>query len=105
MHQRMACMLGKSDAFIALPGDYCTLEEIFEIVSWVQLNIHQKPIGLLNVNNFFDGLLSFLDHAVEQKFFKPFAKRLLISVSTVDELIARLQVFDHISDPVMALIN
>ena len=105
MHQRMACMLEKSDAFIALPGGYGTLEEIFQIVSWAQLNIHQKPIDLLNVNNFFDGLLSFLDHAVEQKFISHSARRLLISASTVDELIARLQVFDHISDPAMALIN
>ena len=74
MHQRMACMLEKSDAFIALPGGYGTLEEIFQIVSWAQLNIHQKPIGLLNVNNFFDGLLSFLDHAVEQKIYLTFGE-------------------------------
>ena len=65
MHKWMAHMLTKSDAFIALPGGYGTLEEIFQIVSWAQMNIHQKPIGLLNVNNFFDGLLFFLDHVME----------------------------------------
>ena len=83
----MAYMLTKYDAFIALLGDYGTLEEIFQIVSWAQLNIHQKLIGLLNVNNFFDGLLSFLDHAVEQKFIPHSTRQLLISASTVDELI------------------
>ena len=81
------------------------MEEIFQIISWAQLNIHQKPIGLLNVNNFFDGLLSFLDHAVEQKFIPHLARRLLICASTVDELIDKLQVFVYVSDPVMALMN
>ena len=68
MHERMTYILEKSNAFIALPGGYGTLKEIFQIISWAQLNIHQKPIGLLNVNNFIDNLLSFLDHAVEEKF-------------------------------------
>ena len=105
MHERMAHMLTKSDAFIALPGGYGTLEEIFQIISWAQLNIHQKPIGLLNVNNFFDGLLSFLDHAVEQKFIPHSARRLLISASTADELIDKLHAFVYVSDPVMALMD
>ena len=61
MHERIAKMMCNADAFIALPGGFGTLEEIFQVVSWAQLNMHHKPIGLLNVNNFFDGLLSFLD--------------------------------------------
>ena len=101
----MAYLLEKFDAFIALPGGYGTLEEIFQIVSWAQLNIHQKPIGLLNVNNFFDGLLSFLDHAVEHKFISPSARRILISTSTADELIDKLNAFVYVSDPVMTLMN
>ncbi|XVE71159.1 hypothetical protein DITRI_Ditri10aG0128000 [Diplodiscus trichospermus] len=68
MHERLLKIMEFGDAFIALPGGFGTLEELFQIISWVQLNIHQKPIGVLNVNGFFDGLLSFLDHAVEQKF-------------------------------------
>jgi uncharacterized protein (TIGR00730 family) len=56
------------DAFIALPGGLGTLEEIFHISSWAMLNIHQKSIGLLNVNGFYNNLLSFLNHAVEQQF-------------------------------------
>ncbi|XVF16954.1 hypothetical protein REPUB_Repub10bG0075200 [Reevesia pubescens] len=68
MHERMNIMMENADAFIALPGGFGTLEEIFQIVSWAQLNIHKKPIGVLNVNGFYDGLFSFLDKAVEQRF-------------------------------------
>ncbi|XVE81629.1 hypothetical protein DITRI_Ditri15bG0080500 [Diplodiscus trichospermus] len=68
MHKRLLKMMEFGDAFIALPGGFNTLDELFQVVSWAQLNIHQKPIGVLNVNGFFDGLLSFLDHAVEQNF-------------------------------------
>jgi uncharacterized protein (TIGR00730 family) len=68
MSERLSVMFNYADAFIALPGGLGTLEEIFHISSWAQLNIHQKPIGLLNVNGFYNTLLSFLDHAVEQQF-------------------------------------
>ncbi|XVF17662.1 hypothetical protein REPUB_Repub10bG0142700 [Reevesia pubescens] len=68
MHERMNIMIENADAFIALPGGFGTLEEIFQIASWAQLNIHKKPIGVLNVNGFYDGLFSFLDKAVEQGF-------------------------------------
>jgi uncharacterized protein (TIGR00730 family) len=68
MSDRMNAISNHVDAFIALPGGLGTLEEIFHISSWAQLHIHHKPIGLLNVNGFYDNLLSFLDQAVEQKF-------------------------------------
>ena len=68
MSDRMNAMFNHVDAFIALPGGLGTLEEIFHIFSWAQLHIHHKPKGLLNVNGFYDNLLSFLDQAVEQKF-------------------------------------
>jgi hypothetical protein len=61
----MNTMFNHADAFIALPGGLGTLEEIFHISSWAQLHVHHKPTGLLNVNGFYDNLLSFLDHAVE----------------------------------------
>jgi uncharacterized protein (TIGR00730 family) len=68
MSDRLNTMFNHVDAFIALPGGLGTLEEIFHISSWAQLHIHHKPIGLLNVNRFYDNLLSFLDHDMEQKF-------------------------------------
>ncbi|XVF09263.1 hypothetical protein REPUB_Repub07fG0077600 [Reevesia pubescens] len=68
MHERTKIIIENTDAFIALPGGFGTLEEIFQIASWAQLNIHKKPIGVLNVNGFYDSLLSFLDQVVEQRF-------------------------------------
>lgn len=68
MHERKAMMASLSDAFISLPGGIGTFEETLEVMTWSQLGIHQKPFGLLNVLGFYDGLLAFLDHAVEEGF-------------------------------------
>lgn len=68
MHTRKATMAEKSDAFIALPGGLGTLEELFEMLTWSQLKFHQKPVGLLNVDGFYDHLLTFLDRTVESGF-------------------------------------
>ena len=68
MHQRKALMADLSDAFIALPGGWGTLDEMFEILTWAQIGLHRKPCGLLNVQKYFDRLLAFLDHTVEQGF-------------------------------------
>jgi uncharacterized protein (TIGR00730 family) len=68
MHQRKARMAELADAFITLPGGFGTLEELFETISWIQLGIHSKPMGLLNVNGFFDPLRQMLDHQIDQGF-------------------------------------
>ncbi len=68
MHERKAMMAELSDAFVALPGGYGTLEEIFEVLTWVQLGFHSKPCGLLNINGYYDHLLEFLDYSVAQQF-------------------------------------
>lgn len=68
MHTRKALMAELSDAFIALPGGYGTFEEWFEIITWAQLGIHSKPIGLLNTNGYFDHLLKFLSHSIAEGF-------------------------------------
>jgi len=70
MHERKTLMADASDAFIALPGGLGTLEETFEVWTWSQLGVHAKPVGFLNVNGYFDALLAFLGHAVEQGFMK-----------------------------------
>lgn len=70
MHERKALMAELADGFIALPGGLGTIEEIFEILTWAQLGIHSKPCGLLNVCNYFDKLIEFLEYAVEEKFIK-----------------------------------
>lgn len=64
MHERKAMMEKESDAFIALPGGFGTLEEIFEMLTWVQIGLHNKPCGFLNVQGYYDHLLAFLDHAI-----------------------------------------
>ena len=77
MHQRKALMAAKAHAFIALPGGYGTLEELFEALAWSQLGFHPKPVGLLNTAGYFDHLLAFLDHAVGEEFLQGRHRRLL----------------------------
>jgi hypothetical protein len=105
MFDRMNTMFNHADAFIALPGGLGTLEEIFHISSWAQLHIHHKPIGLLNVNGFYDNLLSFLDQAVEQEFLTSSARQIIISAATAEQLIDQLQSFTPVIDPSMSRIN
>ena len=78
MHERKALMAELSDAFVALPGGFGTLEEFCEALTWAQLGIHRKPCGLLNVEGFFDPLLSFFDHAVRERFVSPDHRSLVV---------------------------
>src|SRR5438876_12157912 len=78
MHQRKALMADLADGFAALPGGFGTADELFEILTWAQLHYHEKPVGLLNVDGFFDSLLAWLDQAVLDGFVKPKHRRLLI---------------------------
>ena len=70
MHERKARMAALADAFVAMPGGYGTLEELFEIITWAQLGIHAKPIGLLNVAGYFDALAAMIEHAVQEGFIR-----------------------------------
>ena len=105
MSDRMNEMFNHPNAFIALPGGLGILEEIFHISSWAQLHIYHKPIGLFNVNEFYDNLLSFLDQAVEQKFLTSSIRQIIISAATAEQLIHQLQSFIHVLDPSMSHIN
>ena len=80
MHERKATMADLSDGFVALPGGWGTMEEFFEVLTWGQLGLHRKPCGLLNVHGYFDRLLSFAEHCVEEGFVKR-EHRSMISVS------------------------
>ena len=90
MHARKAQMAELADAFIALPGGIGTLEESFEVWTWSQLGIHSKPIGLLNVDGYYDGLEAFLDHVTREAFVKPVHREILVSDSEPARLITRL---------------
>lgn len=85
MHERKAAMAELSDGFIALPGGFGTFEELFEVLTWQQLGIHTKPCGILNIKGYFDDLLKFLDHAVNEMFiYKPHYDMILTSNEPVD---------------------
>mgnify|MGYP001310451098 CR=1 FL=1 len=90
MHERKARMMSLAHGLIALPGGYGTLEELFEALAWSQLCLHAKPVGLLNVNHYFDGLLSFLDRSVEEGFVSIQHRRLLLDARSSFELFNRL---------------
>src|ERR1043166_793852 len=90
MHDRKALMAELSDAFLALPGGYGTLEELFEIVTWKQLRLHQKPIGLYNGAGFFDPLLAWIEQAIAEDFIKPKHRDLLVVGQDLAELLDRL---------------
>ena len=90
MHERKARMMSLAHGLIALPGGYGTLEELFEALAWSQLCLHAKPVGLLNVNHYFDGLLSFLDRSVEEGFVSIQHRRLLLEARSSVELFNRL---------------
>ncbi|MBY0574074.1 MAG: TIGR00730 family Rossman fold protein [Undibacterium sp.] len=91
MHQRKAMMAALADGFIALPGGIGTLEELFEMFTWLQLDFHQKPLGILNVAGFYDPLLAFLSHAVATGFLKPEHHALLITENDPTDLLRKLK--------------
>jgi hypothetical protein len=91
MHERKALMADLSDAFIAMPGGYGTLDEFCEILTWTQLGLQRKPIGILNVDGYFDRLLDLFDHAVQQQFVKPMHRDMIVTDESPESLIARMR--------------
>jgi len=99
MHERKALMAERASAFIALPGGLGTFEEILEIATWGQLNQHQKPMIIYNVNRFYDALIAQLDHAVEEGFLPPQHRAKVIVCETLEQIssvIKNLNVPSHI---------
>jgi uncharacterized protein (TIGR00730 family) len=94
MHERKALMAELADAFIALPGGIGTLEELIEVYTWSQLGIHDKACGVLNVNGYYDGLVAFLDHAVEAGFLRPQHRATLSVAADPAELLDRLAAYE-----------
>ena len=91
MHERKALMADLSDGLIAMPGGIGTLEELFEVFTWSQLGIHDRPIGLLNVNGFYDGLISFIQHMVSERFLKDQQAGIIMVESNEAALIGRFK--------------
>jgi uncharacterized protein (TIGR00730 family) len=97
MHERKAMMADLSEGFIAMPGGIGTFEELFEVFTWSRLGLHDKPIGLLNVSGFYDGLIAFLEHTVAQGFLTTEHASLLIHASDAERLVAGLKSYRPMS--------
>lgn len=91
MHERKTKMNDLCDGFIALPGGFGTLEELFEVLTWSQLGLHNKPIGILNINGFYDDLINLLSQMVEKEFLKDINKQMLLVSNDIDDLIAQMK--------------
>lgn len=91
MHERKALMEEMSDGFIAMPGGLGTFEELFEILTWSQLGLHRKNVGLLNVRGYFDPLLQQIDHAIAEGFVKPDNRELFVVSEDPAELLDLLE--------------
>jgi uncharacterized protein (TIGR00730 family) len=93
MHERKAMMADLADGFVALPGGWGTVEEFFEVLTWGQLGLHRKPCGLLNVQGYFDRLLSFVGHSIEEGFVRREYAAMICVSSTPAELLDMLSAY------------
>ncbi|THF95795.1 hypothetical protein TEA_027236 [Camellia sinensis var. sinensis] len=100
MHQRKSEMAKHADAFIALPGGYGTMEELLEMIAWSQLGIHEKPVGLLNVDGYYNSLLALFDKGVEEGFIQGSARHIVVSADTAEELINKMEEYAPVHDRV-----
>ncbi len=99
MHERKLKMHELSDGIVALPGGFGTLEELFEMLTWAQLGLHKKPIGILNINGFYDDLLSFIEVMIKKELLKPSYKQLLLVANTTEELLEKMDKFKPLPVP------
>jgi uncharacterized protein (TIGR00730 family) len=93
IHQRKSRMYELADGYVALPGGYGTLDELFETLTWAQIGEHGKPVGLLNVNGYYDALLQMLDRAVQEKFLFPEHRRVLLCDSQPELLLEAMKAY------------
>ncbi len=93
MHSRKLMMVNLSDAFIAFPGGFGTMDEVFETLTWAQLHLHQKPIVLYNGNGYYDHLLHQADHMLKEGFLNHISRSLLMSTDQIDQLLPLLKNF------------
>lgn len=99
MHERKLKMHDLSEGIIALPGGFGTLEELFEMLTWAQLGLHKKPIGLLNTSGFYNHLMSFIESMIESGLLKPEYKKLLLMSESIEDLLNQMKQFEPIPVP------
>ena len=96
MHERKARMIELADGFIAMPGGFGTFDEFFEVLTWAQLGIHTKPCGLLNIENYFEHLQTFLDHSAQEMFINAPHREMVLSASTAVDLLDLIVAYDKV---------
>lgn len=94
MHERKAMMHDRSDAFIALPGGFGTMEELFEILTWAQLNLHQKPVGVLNINGYYDALIQLIETMIAAGLLNEQYKGMLLISDSIEDLLSQLNLYE-----------
>jgi len=99
MHERKALMAELADGFVALPGGFGTLEEFCEILTWGQLGLHQKPMGLLNAAGFYTPLLRMFDHAAREGFVRPEHRRMVLVDETPEGLLEQMRRYTPVAKP------
>ncbi|NBN90548.1 MAG: TIGR00730 family Rossman fold protein [Actinobacteria bacterium] len=99
MHERKAAMADRADAFVALPGGFGTFDELFEVVTWTQLGIHEKLCGILNHDGFFDDLVTFIDNTVAAGFIKPVHRDTVVVESDGPGMLQKLRVWEPARTP------
>jgi uncharacterized protein (TIGR00730 family) len=103
MHERKLKMHELTDGIIALPGGWGTMEELFEMLTWAQLGLHTKPVGLLNTNNYYGHLISMVDHMVQESFLTPTTRAILLADEHMDSLLHKMQ--DYVAPPAPQWLN
>jgi uncharacterized protein (TIGR00730 family) len=93
MHERKLMMSDLCTGVIALPGGFGTLDELFEMLTWAQLGLHQKPIGLLNFNGYYDHLLKFVNSMMEENFISESNRSILLEDSSIEQLLIKMQTY------------
>jgi uncharacterized protein (TIGR00730 family) len=99
MHERKKMMFDLSDGFIALPGGFGTMEEVFEVLSWAQLGYHDKPCGMINVCGYYNGIIDFLEHSVSQQFIKRAHREMILIDNHPDGLLNQFEFYKAPTEP------
>ncbi len=94
MHERKAKLHEMSDAFIALPGGFGTMEELFEILTWAQLSLHKKPIGILNIKGYYDPLIQLVEKMIEEGLLKSEYKGMLLISDSIEDLLSQMNLYE-----------
>jgi hypothetical protein len=100
IHERKARMYDLAEGYIALPGGFGTLDELFETITWAQIGIHEKPVGLLNTRHYYDPLLAMVEHARKEGFIFPEHQQIMVSAGTPQDLLKAMEEHQHPTEAV-----